>query len=124
RFRLLKDPTILDAIYLKQPKRIEALGTVFIMALLLYGLLEWRVRENMKQETEPLILPGKRKSFNPTAEMLLAMLKSIQVILVQVEGRTIRTVSAHVNDNVKRVVRLAGYDMAIYTAQSVEKTGR
>lgn len=124
RFRLLKDPAILDAIYLKQPKRIEALGTVFMMALLLYGLLEWRVRENLKQEKEPIILPGKRKSFKPTAEMLLAMLKSIQVITAKVEDRTVRAVSAHVNDNVKRIVRLAGYDMAIYTAQAVEKSGR
>jgi transposase len=42
RFRLLKDPVMLDAIYLKQPKRVDALGVVFVMALLIYGLLEWR----------------------------------------------------------------------------------
>lgn len=124
RFRLLKDPSVLNAIYLKQPSRIEALGTVFIMALLLYGLLEWRVRENLKQEKEPILLPGKRKSFTPTAEMLLAMLKSIQVIVGTMGEQRIRAVSAHVNDNVKRIVRLAGYDIAIYTSQAVEKSGR
>ncbi|MNQ86716.1 hypothetical protein D3C85_1019160 [compost metagenome] len=120
RFRLLKDPAVLDAIYLKQPKRVEALGIVFVMALLLYGLLEWRVRENLKQETEPLVLPGKRKSFQPTAEMLLAMLKTIQVILVTTEGHTMRGLSAHVDDQVKRIVRLAGHDISIYTTKPVE----
>jgi transposase len=33
RFRLLKDPAILDAVYVKYPRWIEALGTVFVMAL-------------------------------------------------------------------------------------------
>jgi len=94
------------------------------MALLLYGLLEWRVRENLKQEKEPILLPGKRKSFTPTAEMLLAMLKSIQVIVATMGEQRIRAVSAHVSDNVKRIVRLAGYDIAIYTSQAVEKSGR
>jgi transposase len=32
-------------VYLKTPSRIEALGIVFVMALLVYGMLEWRVRE-------------------------------------------------------------------------------
>lgn len=115
RFRLLKDPVLLDAMYVKQPRRVEALGVVFVMALLIYGLLEWRVRENMKQESEPLILPGKRKSFAPTGEMLLALLKTIQVIHVSVGGVTIRGLSAHVDDQVKRILRLAGHDISIYT---------
>lgn len=53
RFRLLKDPVIPDAMYVKQPSRIETLGVVFVMALLIYGLIEWRVREQMKQEQGP-----------------------------------------------------------------------
>ena len=115
RFRLLKDPVILDAMYVKQPRRVEALGVVFVMALLIYGLLEWRVREKMKQESEPLILPGKRKSFTPTGEMLLALLKTIQVIHVSTGGTTVRGLSAHVDDQVKRILRLAGHDISIYT---------
>jgi transposase len=115
RFRLLKDPVMLDAIYLKQPKRVDALGVVFVMALLIYGLLEWRVRENLKQESEPLLLPGKRKSFEPTGEMLLALLKTIQVIHVTLGGNRIRGLSAHVDDQVKRIIRLAGHDISIYT---------
>ena len=79
RFRLLKDTVILEAMYVKQPSRVEALGIVFVMALLMYGLLEWRVREQMKKE-KLLILQGKRKRFAPTGEMLLALLKTIGVI--------------------------------------------
>jgi hypothetical protein len=37
----------------------------------------------MKQETKQLVLPGKRKSFKPTAEMLLAMMKTFMVIVIR-----------------------------------------
>lgn len=116
RFRLLKDPAILDAVYLKTPHRIEALGIVFVMALMVYGVLEWRVRENMKRETEPLILPGKRKSFTPTGEVLLAMLKVVQVILIRMEdGTLIRQLDSDTKEIKKRVLRLAGFAPSIYT---------
>lgn len=115
RFRLLKDPAILDAVYLKKTERIEALVTVFIMAIFVYGVLEWRVREAMKNETEALLIPGKKKSFTPTGEMLLLMLKRIQIILITLEdGQVIRRLSDHIDPQVKRVLRLAGYDETIY----------
>lgn len=38
------------------------------MALLIYGILENRVLENMKQEEKPLVLAGKRKLFKPTGQ--------------------------------------------------------
>lgn len=115
RFRLLKDPAILDAVYLKTPSRIEALGIVFVMALMVYGVLEWRVREQMKQEKEPLVLPGKRKSFKPTAEMLLAMLKTFMVVVIRyADGQKVRQLDAGMDERKARVVRLAGYDPQIY----------
>jgi transposase len=124
RFRLLKDPAILDAVYLKHPHRIEALGIVMVMALLVYGVLEWRVREKLKQEKTPLTLPGKRKSYTPTGEMLLALLQTIQVMIYTAQGQSSRILSARVSENVKRVVELAGYAMTIYTTTNVEATSR
>lgn len=125
RFRLLKDPAILDAIYLKHPHRIEALGMVMVMALLVYGVLEWRVREQLKQASDPLILPGKRKSFTPTAEMLLALLQPIQVLVCTTQqGQTTRVLSKRIDENMKRVVELAGFEMAIYTSTPVGATNR
>ncbi|MFO7953119.1 MAG: hypothetical protein R6U91_10015 [Bacillota bacterium] len=39
---------------------------VLLMALLMFGLLERRVREAMKHKSEPLIIPGKVKPFRST----------------------------------------------------------
>ncbi|MDQ8737124.1 hypothetical protein [Paenibacillus sp. LHD-38] len=52
----------------------------------------------------------------------MAMLKSIQVIVATKGEQKIRAVSALVHDNVKRIVRLAGYDISIYMTQTVEKS--
>ncbi|MFS0722462.1 hypothetical protein [Paenibacillus sp. 1P07SE] len=63
-----------------------------------------------------MILQGKRKSFAPTGEMLLALLKTIGVIHVLIGGKTVRgLLSAHVDDQVKHILRLAGHNISIYT---------
>ncbi|MEK5040412.1 hypothetical protein N1I80_20565 [Sporosarcina sp. FSL K6-3457] len=98
---------------MKTPERIEALGIVYVMPLLLYSMLEYRVRMSMKQETEPLILMGKRKLFAPTGKALLEQLMDIQLIVVRQNGQTLRFLPDNIKDQTKRIVMLMGYDMSI-----------
>jgi transposase len=60
RFRLIKDSQMIDAICLKTSERVEALGIVYVMALLIYGILEYRVRKELKEKNLFLILKGKK----------------------------------------------------------------
>lgn len=95
---------------------------------MVYGVLEWRVRERLKEEKEPLILSGKWKSFRPTREMLLALFQTIKTkIFCFSDGRVERRLTRQLSENVKRVVELAGYDVSIYVqrsvSDSVEKRG-
>ena len=46
KFHFMKDPLFINALFLKTPKRLEALGYVVLMAALLYSLLERRLRES------------------------------------------------------------------------------
>ncbi|MEK5037085.1 IS1634 family transposase [Sporosarcina sp. FSL K6-3457] len=121
RFRLLKEEQMIDAVFLKTPERIEALGIVYVMALLLYGMLEYRIRTSMKQETEPLILMGKRKLFAPTGKALLEQLADIQLILIRQNGQTMRFLPDNIKDQTKRIVTLIGYDMSIYISDTPKK---
>lgn len=59
RFRLLKEEQMIDAVFVKTPERIEALGIVYVMALLIYGMLEYRVRAEMKIRKSHWYLKGK-----------------------------------------------------------------
>lgn len=122
RFKVLKDPAMLDNIYLKYPHRVEALGFVFVMALLLYGMLEYRIRRALTFEKTPLTLPGNRKSYRPTGQVLLKMLTSIKVLLIEQEdGTKQRILLGNADENARRIVDLAGYSMAIYTEAKKHK---
>ena len=44
RFKFLKDPTFVDALFLKTPERIEALGYLLMISLFIYMTLERRLR--------------------------------------------------------------------------------
>ncbi len=46
-FGFLKDPVFANAMFLKSPKRIEALGLVLILALLIWRLMERTMRMNL-----------------------------------------------------------------------------
>jgi hypothetical protein len=45
----------------------------------------------------------------------LALLKNIGVIHVSIGGKTVQALSAHVGDQIKRILRLAGHGISIYT---------
>ncbi|WP_088049437.1 IS1634 family transposase [Virgibacillus dakarensis] len=122
RFRVLKSPQMIDGFFLKKPSRVAALGIVFVMALLVYGILENRVREKMKQEEKPLNLAGNRKLFNPTGQVLLKELKKIKIIYIQQNGETLRFLPDNINEECKRILELAGYDMTIYVSKQAENT--
>ena len=115
RFRLLKNPTILNAVYVKTPRRIEALGIVFVMALMVYGVMEWRVREQLKRDNEPMLVAGKKKSMRPTAEMMLSMLSVMQVMQVRMQdGTRFRQIDDGIPEKKRRIIECAGYSMDIY----------
>lgn len=50
RFLLLKKEQMIDVVFVKTPERIEVLGIVYVMALLIFGMLEYRVRAEMKKQ--------------------------------------------------------------------------
>ena len=57
-FKILKDPYFADEIYLKDPNGVEAFGYILLLALIVYTLIEYQVRETLSKEEEPLIIPG------------------------------------------------------------------
>jgi len=109
-FKFLKDPLFVGPIYLKKPVRVEALAYVLLMALLMFGILERRVREALKHETEPLIVQGKVKTFKPTVKRILELLETVLVMTTDDPYR--RTFSSRYK--VPRVLKLAGFEPDIY----------
>jgi transposase len=109
RFRFLKDPLFVDALYLHTPRRIEALAYVLVMACLVYSVFEHRVRTALAARGEQILLPGKRLSKSPTGTMLLALLKDLTVI--RLDGAWRLASPAHMQARAARVAELAGIDL-------------
>ena len=86
-FGFLKDPAIVDGIFLKKPERIEVLGLVMILALMIWRLMEREMREYLNRTGEDL--PGwpKRRTTKPTSFMMTTKFHSIK--LVRFEGKLV-----------------------------------
>ena len=84
-FGFLKDPLIVNSLFLKKPERIEALGLVCLLALLIWRLMERSLRLHV--ETTGHTLPGwdQKETTRPTAFMM--MTKFATVIVLKVGGQ-------------------------------------
>jgi transposase len=89
--RLKGRPLGLTPLYLQDEGRIAGLVYLLSLALRLLTLLEWVVRERLRQEGARLqgVYAGQpgRKTARPSAELLLATMKAISVSVVEVNGQ-------------------------------------
>lgn len=81
-FAFLKDPVVVKSLFLKKPARIEALGLVLLLALLLWRLVERALRVYV--ETTGTAWPGwnKQETLKPTAFMMLTKFAAVLVLKV------------------------------------------
>src|SRR3954451_20435239 len=82
----------LTPLYLQDEGRIQGLVYLLSLALRVLTLVEWGVRERLRQEGSKLqgIYAGQpgRKTARPSAELLLGVMKTISVSVVEVNGQT------------------------------------
>jgi transposase len=84
-FGFLKDPIIVNSIFLKRPRRIEALGLVLLIALLIWRLMERCLRQYIR-ETDATITGWKNKpTKRPTAFMMTT--KFIHILVLKSGNR-------------------------------------
>jgi transposase len=78
-FAFLKDPLVVNDIFLKTPSRIDALGMVLIIALLVWRLMERSMRTHV--ENTGTLLPGwaGRPTDRPTSFMMTTAVTGIMV---------------------------------------------
>jgi hypothetical protein len=78
----LKDPLIVNSLFLKKPERIEALGLVLLLALLLWRLVERALRVHVETTGKPLTGWDKKATQKPTAFMMMTKFAGVMVIKV------------------------------------------
>jgi transposase len=78
-FGFLKDPVIVNSIFLKKPTRIEVLGLVLLIALLIWRLMERCMRLHLEKTNAVITGWKNRPTKRPTSFMMTTKFLSILV---------------------------------------------
>jgi len=79
-YGFLKDPVIVKSLFLKKPERIEALGLVLLLALLIWRLMERAMRRHVDTTSTPLPGWDKKATERPTAFMMVTKFVGVIVL--------------------------------------------
>ena len=79
-FGFLKDPLIVNDLFLKKPQRIEALGLILLISLLIWNLIERSMRQHLKETGETLVGWDNKPTQRPTAFMMTIKFAGIMII--------------------------------------------
>jgi transposase len=90
----LTDPVIVNRLFLKKPERIEALGLVLLLALLLWRLMERQMRAHVERTGRPLTGWDKKPTERPTAFMMMTTFAGVLVCKVGSQRQLARPLSA------------------------------
>lgn len=113
-FRFLKDDTFgASDVYLKSQKRVEALSMVMVLCLLVYSVLEWKLRKRLREEKKTVRNQVKKQVQNPTMKWVFYMFLSIAVIQLMVGGKR-HTAITNMTEELEQIVRLLGPDYEKY----------
>jgi transposase len=86
-FGFLKDPVFVNALFLKSPRRIEALGLILVLALLVWRLMERTMRLSLAQNRQKITGWEKRQTSRPTSFMMTTKFIGIFVLTSELGRR-------------------------------------
>lgn len=93
-YGFLKDPVIVNSLFLKKPERIEALGLILLLALLLWRLMERAMRRHVDTTSTPLPGWDKKTTERPTAFMMVTKFAGVIVLKCGHDRHLARPLSA------------------------------
>ena len=115
-YSFLKDPLIVNDLFLKRPERIEALGAVLLIALLVWNLIEHTLRRWVQQHNTDL--PGweNRPTRRPTAFTMSNKFQGLQILT----SGQLRRLTRPLNDQQQlylQALSLSELDLGLTVAQ-------
>ena len=108
-FRFLKDPWFMvDSIFLKLPKRIEALMMIMTLTLLVYNVGQYRLRQQLKADKTTLPNQLGKQVQNPTLRWIFQIMEGIGLVHFYDGSSLVRAVITNVNALRKKIIYLFG----------------
>jgi len=120
RFEQVKTVHEIAPVYLKNEGRIEALFTLYFLALLVQALIERELRLAMQRATidELPLYPEQRQCRRPTTEQVLRLFSLAQRHRLLRGGHTVQLFDAELTDLQRQVLALIGVPTSAYRARA------
>lgn len=110
-FRFIKDPIIVNDLFLKKATRIESLGLILLISLLVYNLIQRSMRQYVQEKDTELIGFDNKKTRKPTTYMLYWAFKSFMVIK---QGNS-RVIGSRKKEDQRQFLQSMHMDFDIFT---------
>jgi len=122
RFEQVKTVHEIAPVFLKNEGRIEALFTLYFLALLVQALIERELRLAMRREKlEQLPLyPEQRRCKHPTTEQILRLFSLAEHHTLRCDGRTLQVFHPELTDLQRQVLSLLGLSPQAFQFQSTD----
>jgi len=116
RFEQVKTVHEIAPVYLKNEGRIEALFTLYFLALLVQALIERELRLAMKQQglNQLPLYPEQRNCRRPTTEQVLRLFSLAQRHRLTQAGQTVQLFDTELTDLQRQVLGLLGVTESAY----------
>jgi len=111
-FSFLKEPLIVNDVFLKKPERIDALGLVLLLSLLVWSLMQRSLRKSVAEHPELVLSDlADRPTTRPTAFILVHKFLSVTILKMGSQRRL-----AHpLKSDQLNYLRALGLDQTVFT---------
>lgn len=119
-FAFLKDPIIVNDLFLKKPSRVDALAMVLIIALMVVRLMQHQMRAHLEATNTTVIGLNKQKTKKPTYYAFMCNTRHI-AITVYIHGddpkhkSRFMTKRQALNENQRAYLEALGLDETVFT---------
>ena len=107
-FAFLKDPWFMaNRIFLKSPKRIQALMMVMTLCLMIYNIAQYRLRKALQENNETVPNQLGKLFQKPTLKWIFQIMEGLTIIKLQTE-QGIRTLLMSLTELRRKIINLFG----------------
>ena len=112
-FRFLKDPIIVNDTFLKKAERIEALGFILLLSLMVWNLIQHVIRKHINKGQTTILGWDNKQTKRPTTMMVFFYFQHISVFVWN-QGRR-RKLSRELKPHQKDYLCAMGLPQSIFT---------
>lgn len=113
------DTFFADSIFLKSPKRIEALMVVMTLALLIYSVAQRALRNHLAQHKKTLPNQLRKEVERPTMRWIFMMMQGIYEVKQKIDGKIMRVING-IEENHMRILDCMPEEIRLIYLQSTE----